>query len=78
MAFGHVILHEFHLDRYCGDSVTNDYANNMPGTPAWAEKIAEVGADKIIHAAREFASNLKKPNGKSMVILVTWSCNSYR
>ena len=58
------------LDRGLGgDWVTNDYANDMPGTPAWAEKITGVKADKIIHVAREFASNAEKTRGKSMVIL---------
>nr|WP_306265716.1 nitrate reductase subunit alpha [Pararhizobium sp. IMCC3301] len=58
------------LDRGLGgDWVTNDYANDMPGTPAWAEKITGVSADKIIHVAREFADNAEKTNGKSMIII---------
>lgn len=52
-----------------GDWVTNDYANDMPGTPAWAEKITGVSADKIIHVAREFAQNAEKTTGKSMIII---------
>ncbi|MBV6638189.1 MAG: nitrate reductase subunit alpha, partial [Mameliella sp.] len=58
------------LDRGLGgDWVTDDYANDMPGTPAWAEKITGVSADKIIHVAREFAQTAEKTNGKSMVII---------
>ena len=58
------------LDRGLGgDWVTNDYANDMPGTPAWAEKITGVPADKIIHVAREFADNAEKTKGKSMIII---------
>ena len=58
------------LDRGLGGNwVTNDYANDMPGTPAWAEKITGVKADKIIHVAREFADNAEKTNGKSMIII---------
>ena len=58
------------LDRGLGgDWVTSDYANDMPGTPAWAEKITGVPADKIIHVAREFADNAEKTNGKSMIII---------
>jgi nitrate reductase alpha subunit len=58
------------LDRGLGgDWVTADFASDMPGTPAWAEKITGVSADKIIHVAREFASNAEKTNGKSMVIM---------
>ncbi len=58
------------LDRGLGGEwVTDDYDNDMPGTPAWAEKITGVPRDKIIHVAREFASNAEKTRGKSMVII---------
>ena len=58
------------LDRGLGgDWVTSDYSSDMPGTPAWAEKITGVKADKIIHVAREFAQNAEKTEGKSMVII---------
>jgi nitrate reductase alpha subunit len=58
------------LDRGLGgDWVANDYATDVPGTPAWAEKITGVSADKIITVAREFALNAEKTNGKSMIIL---------
>ncbi|MFN3545846.1 MAG: nitrate reductase subunit alpha [Mesorhizobium sp.] len=58
------------LDRGLGgDWATADYDDDMPGTPAWAEKITGVPRDKIIHVAREFASNAEKTRGKSMVII---------
>ncbi|MDV4145857.1 nitrate reductase subunit alpha [Shimia sp. FJ5] len=58
------------LDRGLGGEwVTNDYDNDMPGTPAWAEKITGVSRDKIIHVAREFAQTAEKTNGKSMIII---------
>jgi nitrate reductase / nitrite oxidoreductase, alpha subunit len=58
------------LDRGLGgDWVATDYATDVPNTPAWAEKITGVPADKIIAVAREFASNAEKTQGKSMVIL---------
>ncbi len=58
------------LDRGLGgDWVASDYAADCPGTPAWAEKITGVPADKIAHVAREFASNAEKTRGKSMVII---------
>jgi nitrate reductase alpha subunit len=58
------------LDRGLGgDWVTSDFASDMPGTPAWAEKITGVSADKIIHVAREFAETAEKTRGKSMVII---------
>ena len=58
------------LDRGLGgDWVAKDYAEDVPGTPAWAEKITGVSADKIVHVAREFAQNAEKTNGKSMIII---------
>ncbi len=58
------------LDRGLGgEHVARDYVDNVPYTPAWAEKITGVPAEQIITVAREFASNAEKTNGKSMVIL---------
>ena len=58
------------LDRGLGgDRVTARYGDDMPGTPAWAEKITGVPRDKIVHVAREFALNAEKTGGKSMVII---------
>ena len=58
------------LDRGLGgEHVTSDYADNIPYTPAWAEKITGVPAEQIITVAREFATNAEKTKGKSMVIL---------
>ncbi|PQO23057.1 nitrate reductase subunit alpha [Rhodobacteraceae bacterium WD3A24] len=58
------------LDRGLGGQwVTTSYDEDMPYTPAWAEKITGVAREKIIAVAREFASNAEKTQGKSMVIL---------
>jgi nitrate reductase alpha subunit len=58
------------LDRGIGsDNVASSYDDNVPYTPAWAEKITGVPKDAIITVAREFASNAEKTNGRSMVIL---------
>ncbi len=58
------------LDRGLGgDWVAKSYDDDMPYTPAWAEKITGVSRDKIIMVAREFALNAEKTQGKSMVIL---------
>ena len=58
------------LDRGLGGRwVTSSYDDDMPGTPAWAERITGVPRDKIIHVAREFASNAEKTRGRSMVII---------
>tara|TARA_R110002072_G_scaffold9943_1_gene47200 strand:+ start:3316 stop:7056 length:3741 start_codon:yes stop_codon:yes gene_type:complete len=58
------------LDRGLGGEwVSKDYDDDLPFTPAWAEKITGVSRDKIITVAREFALNAEKTDGKSMVIL---------
>ena len=58
------------LDRGLGGEwCANDYAQDIPYTPAWAEKITGVSADKIETVAREFALNAEKTKGKSMIIL---------
>ncbi len=58
------------LDRGLGGEwVSKDYDEDIPFTPAWAEKVTGVSRDKIIQVAREFADNAEKTNGKSMIIL---------
>ncbi len=58
------------LDRGLGgDHVARSFDENIPYTPAWAERITGVPADHIVTVAREFATNAEKTGGKSMVIL---------
>ena len=58
------------LDRgFGGEHVATSYDDNVPYTPAWAEKITGVPRDQIITVAREFARNAEKTNGRSMVII---------
>jgi len=65
-----LICASYGLDRGLGgDWVTSDYNVEMPGTPAWAERITGVDRAKIVHVAREFARNAEKTNGKSMIII---------
>ena len=47
----------------------SSYDDDVPYTPAWAEKITGVPRDQIITVAREFADNADKTHGKSMVII---------
>ncbi len=58
------------LDRGLGgDHVAASFDDDVPYTPAWAERITELPRDQIITVAREFALNAEKTQGKSMVIL---------
>ena len=52
-----------------GPNVAASLDDDVPYTPAWAEKITGVPRDKIVHVAREFATNAEKTNGRSMVII---------
>ncbi|WP_419913215.1 nitrate reductase subunit alpha [Hoeflea sp.] len=58
------------LDRGLEDSNSaKSFDDDLPYTPAWAEKITGVPREQIITVAREFARNAEKTNGRSMVIL---------
>ena len=58
------------LDRGLGgENVAASYDDNVPYTPAWAERITGVPRQHIVTVAREFASNAEKTHGKSMVII---------
>ncbi len=58
------------LDRgFGGGNVASDYGEDMPFTPAWAEKITGVDQRNIESVAREFARNAELTQGRSMVIV---------
>ncbi|TCS62925.1 nitrate reductase subunit alpha [Varunaivibrio sulfuroxidans] len=58
------------LDRGLGgDWAAKSFDEDIPYTPAWAERITGVPAQSIVTVAREFALNAEKTEGKSMVIL---------
>ena len=65
-----LFIANYGLDRGLDDpNSAKSYDEELPYTPAWAEKITGVPKDHIITVAREFASNAEKTNGRSMVIL---------
>ncbi len=51
------------------ENCASSYDDDIPYTPAWAEKVTGVSRDKIITVAREFARNAEITKGRSMVIL---------
>jgi nitrate reductase / nitrite oxidoreductase, alpha subunit len=58
------------VDRgFGGENVAKDYNEDVPFTPAWAEKVTGVPREAIVQVAREFASNAEITKGRSMVIL---------
>ena len=64
-----LFLANYGVDRFGGENVANSYDDDVPYTPAWAEKITGVPRDQIITVAREFARNAEKTNGRSMIII---------
>ncbi|WP_057461584.1 nitrate reductase subunit alpha [Pseudovibrio sp. POLY-S9] len=65
-----LFIANYGLDRGLDDpNSAKSYDEELPYTPAWAEKITGVPKDHIITTAREFATNAEKTNGRSMVIL---------
>jgi nitrate reductase alpha subunit len=58
------------VDRgFGGANVASSYDDDIPFTPAWAEKVTGVPRQAIIQVAREFATNAEITKGRSMVIL---------
>jgi nitrate reductase alpha subunit len=65
-----LLVANYGVDRgFGGDNVARSLDDDVPYTPAWAEKITGVSRDKIIQVAREFATNAEKTRGRSMVII---------
>lgn len=58
------------VDRgFGGENVGASFDQDVPFTPAWAEKVTGVPRQAIIQVAREFAANAEVTRGRSMVIL---------
>ena len=65
-----LLLANYGLDRgFGGANVAKDYADNVPYTPAWCERISGVPRAQVETTAREFARNAEKTNGRSMIIV---------
>ena len=65
-----LFLANYGVDRgFGGANVAKSFDEDVPYTPAWAEKITGVPRDQIIQVAHEFALNAEKTNGRSMVII---------
>jgi nitrate reductase alpha subunit len=65
-----LFLANYGVDRgFGGGNVAKHYEEDVPYTPAWAEKITGVSRDKIVAVAREFALNAEKTGGRSMIII---------
>ncbi|MBS0462288.1 MAG: nitrate reductase subunit alpha, partial [Proteobacteria bacterium] len=65
-----LLMAQYGVDRgFGGANVAASYDDNVPGTPAWQEKITGVPRDQVIRIAREFARNADKTRGRSMIIV---------
>jgi nitrate reductase alpha subunit len=65
-----LMVANYGVDRgFGGADVARSYDDDVPYTPAWAERITGVARDKIIRVAREFATTAEKTKGRSMIII---------
>ncbi len=65
-----LMLAQYGVNRgFGGDNVARSYDDNVPGTPAWQEKITGVPRADVIRIAREFARTADKTRGRSMIIV---------
>jgi nitrate reductase / nitrite oxidoreductase, alpha subunit len=65
-----LLLAQYGVDRgFGGENVAASYDENVPGTPAWQERITGVPRDQVIRIAREFARTADKTRGRSMIIV---------
>ncbi len=65
-----LLLAQYGVDRgFGGGSVATDFDDDVPGTPAWQEKITGVPRGEVIRIAREFARTADKTRGRSMIIV---------
>jgi nitrate reductase alpha subunit len=65
-----LLLAQYGVDRgFGGNNVAASYDQNVPGTPAWQEKITGVPRAEVIQIAREFARTADKTRGRSMIIV---------
>ncbi|MDP7593180.1 MAG: nitrate reductase subunit alpha [Litorilituus sp.] len=65
-----LMMANYGIDRGLGGgNVASSYDQDIPGTPAWQEKITGLPREKVIKVAREFADTADKTHGKSMIIV---------
>ncbi len=65
-----LLLAQYGVDRgFGGSNVAKSFDDNVPGTPAWQEKITGVPRAEVIAIAREFARTADKTHGRSMIIV---------
>ncbi|MCE7949518.1 MAG: nitrate reductase subunit alpha [Xanthomonadales bacterium PRO7] len=65
-----LLLAQYGVDRgFGGGNVAKGYDDDMPGTPAWQERITGVPRADVIEIAREFARTADKTKGRSMIIV---------
>ena len=65
-----LMMANYGIDRGLGGgNVASSYDDDIPGTPAWQEKITGLPRSKVIKVAREFADTANKTRGKSMIIV---------
>ena len=65
-----LLLAQYGVDRgFGGGNVAASFDDDVPGTPAWQERITGVPRAEVVEIAREFARTADKTRGRSMIIV---------
>jgi nitrate reductase alpha subunit len=64
-----LLMAQYGVPRGLGEGYPKDYDDDMPYTPAWAEKYTGMGRETLIRFAREWATTAEKTGGKCTIII---------
>ena len=64
-----LLMAQYGVPRGLGEGYPKNYDDDMPYTPAWAEKYTGMGRETLIRFAREWATTAEKTSGKCTIII---------
>ncbi len=64
-----ILMAQYGVPRGLPGAYPSSYADDMPYTPAWAEKYTGMGRDTLLRFAREWGSTAEHTNGKNIIII---------
>ncbi len=64
-----LLMAQYGVPRGLGEGYPRDYDDDLPYTPAWAEKYTGMGRQTLIRFAREWATTAEKTGGKCTIII---------
>ena len=64
-----ILMAQYGVPRGLPGAYPSSYDDDMPYTPAWAEKYTGMGRDTLLRFAREWGSTAEHTNGKNIIII---------